>query len=67
MKLRIMTVDGARVEGGRALVLCDDAGRMLPGQCAVVLTQEENETSTITVKFEINGKDVVLDCGPAAD
>ena len=67
MKLRIMRVDGANVPGGAALVLCDEEGRMLPEQQAIVLEQEEDETTTVTVRFAVNGRDVILDCGPAVE
>jgi hypothetical protein len=63
MKLKIMTTGGCNLPGGIAMVLCDEAGKMLPGQAAGVLEYEQGELSTFTVKFEIDGTDVVLDGG----
>lgn len=60
MRLVIRTVDGCRVPGGRALVLCDEHGAFLPGQCRVELVQDEEEGMAVTVTFEIDGKDVIL-------
>lgn len=67
MKLRIMTMGGCNLPGGVALVLCDDEGRMLPNQLGATLEQEERAQSRFTVTFGINGKDVILDGGPAVD
>jgi hypothetical protein len=67
MKLKIMTVGGVNLPGGVAFVLCDEDGKMLPCQSAVAIAQEQGECSTITVTFEINGRDVVLDGGRAPD
>lgn len=61
MKLVIRTVDGCKVPGGRALVLCDEHGAMLPGQCRVELVQDETEGMAVTVSFAVDGRDVILD------
>lgn len=67
MNLRIMTIGGCALPGGVALVLCNEEGVMLPCQAGAVLHQEQGETTTFTVTFEVNGRDVVLDGGPALD
>ncbi|CAN5335505.1 hypothetical protein BH10PSE12_BH10PSE12_02730 [soil metagenome] len=64
MKLVVRTVATPRVAGGRVLVLCDEHGAMLPGQSAVEIAQEDEGGSVITVSFEIDGRDVILDGSP---
>tara|TARA_R110000787_G_scaffold94640_1_gene197452 strand:+ start:927 stop:1136 length:210 start_codon:yes stop_codon:yes gene_type:complete len=67
MKLIIRTVDGADIGGGRALVLCNEAGEMLPGQAAVHIEQSDDGTNFIAVTFQIDGRGVVLDGSPIED
>ena len=62
MKLFLRTATGCRVPGGRALVLCDEHGEMLPGQCSVAVVQDEDAQTKITVSFGVDGKNVVMDC-----
>jgi hypothetical protein len=66
MKLRIMMVGGCNLPGKVALVLCDEHGVMLPCQAGAVLEQNEGEMSTITVTFQVDGRDVILDGSRAA-
>ncbi|CAH0355313.1 hypothetical protein [Sphingobium sp. CECT 9361] len=61
MKLVVRTVEGANLPGGRALVLCDEHGVMLPEQAAVTIEQEEHAAILVTVAFRVNGDTVVLD------
>tara|TARA_R110000868_G_scaffold100109_1_gene275263 strand:+ start:14209 stop:14418 length:210 start_codon:yes stop_codon:yes gene_type:complete len=61
MKLVVRTVEGANVRGGRALVLCDEHGVMLPEQAAVTIEQEEHSDILVTVAFRVNGETVIMD------
>jgi hypothetical protein len=64
MKIVIRTVDGTSVRGGRALILCDEHGVLLPGQSAIAVEQDDDGRSLVTVSFEIDGQDVILDGTP---
>jgi hypothetical protein len=49
------------IPGGRALVLCDGEGTVLPGQAAATLEQTSSACSTLTVQFKIDGRRVRIE------
>lgn len=63
MKLSIRTLRrSAAIPGcGKALVLCDEGGRMLPMQASVSVGQSVGEMTAVTVTFHVDGRDVSLD------
>lgn len=46
------------VAGGRAVVLCDDEGEILPSQRATILETGVGELPTITVTFAVDGDSI---------
>ncbi len=50
----------AGVPGGKAFLLVDEHGHLLPCQNAVTLKQESREVTTVTVTFSVNGEDVLI-------
>lgn len=62
MKLVLRTIDGcATIPGGRALLLCDGDGVILPQQTSCVIEQEECGSTIITASFRVDGVDVLID------
>ncbi len=51
----VRIIHDVSVVGGRAVLLCDDAGAPLPMQGRVVLDQSVAEETTITVTFHVDG------------
>lgn len=60
MKLTVHISEAAGVPGGRAILLCDYHGEPLPMQISHVLEQGVGESSILTVKFVIDGKEISL-------
>ena len=56
----VKIVDAPAVGGGRAVVLCDDEEKPLPGQCHTLLECEVGDLPKLTVTFEIDGKIIKL-------
>lgn len=61
MRLLIHTTSAAAMPGKRVLALFNEDGECLPGQCGVEIVQDEEGHNHVTVSFEINGVDVILD------
>jgi len=60
VKLYITERPAPRIAGGKAILLVDEQGIMIPCQQAVTITQETDEMTTCTVTFIVNGKDVLI-------
>jgi hypothetical protein len=54
----VKIVDAPMVQGGKAPVICDDSGKILPGQFRTVIESEVGTVPLITVTFEIDGKTI---------
>jgi len=54
--MQVRIVDAPGIPGGKAVVLCDDDGVMLPQQTRVILENGIGELPTITATFVIDGK-----------
>lgn len=59
MKLKVKILKTAAVTG-RSVVLCDEDGRMLPGQQRTVLNCPHDDIPRITVEFVVDGDSVQL-------
>lgn len=60
MKLRIEAVKALAVPGGKALVLTDEHGNVLPNQINVIVETGVGDVATAVVTFMIDGKDLCL-------
>lgn len=58
--MKIMTIDASAVEGGKALALCDDDGRMIGRQIACTVSCEMGALPVATIKFHIDGDAISL-------
>jgi uncharacterized protein YfaA (DUF2138 family) len=59
MKLQVKIVDSFVVPGGKAVLLCDEAGESLPLQVEAVL-RNGVDRAEITVTFAIDGNKVSI-------
>jgi hypothetical protein len=57
MQLEVRLCDAA-VPGGKAYLLCDEHGEMLPNQQSVAITQDVTDMSVLTVKIYVDGEKV---------
>lgn len=59
MKLTVKILKTAAITG-RSVVLCDEDGRMLPGQQRAVLNCSHDDIPRLTVEFAVDGDSIQL-------
>lgn len=62
-KLVIKTSDAPNIPGGKALMLYDQDGCLIPNQAAIVHRNAVGELAEVTVTFYVDGDNVRLEDG----
>lgn len=58
LKLILRVIDGAAVQGGKAIALCTEDGQLVGKQTACIVSSEVGEIGHVTVSFYIDGEHI---------